>query len=158
MFVLNAYFCRELRFVAILRSTQIFTQKYRSWLRFYSEFLRKNWRLGALVIMTMSNYDQGQKGIVSYYILHLSADSAQENTRVEKRIDGKSLEIQSLFFYYSCCIRICRIAACLFIMWALGSAPVHQRIDDTALLGPMHKFTFETQSRSRKGLCRRVYC
>ena len=57
--------------------------------------------------MMMSNYDQGQKGIVSYYILHLSADSAQENTRVEKRIDGKSLEIQSLFFYYFGCVPTC---------------------------------------------------
>ena len=48
--------------------------------------------------MMMSNYDQGQKGIVSYYIFHLFADPAQENTRVEKGIDGKSIEIQSLFF------------------------------------------------------------
>ena len=39
----------------------------------------------------MSNYDQGQKGIVSYYIFHLFADSAQEDTREEKRTDGKSL-------------------------------------------------------------------
>ena len=39
----------------------------------------------------MSNYDQGQKGIVSYYIFHLFADPAQEDTRVEKRTDGKSL-------------------------------------------------------------------
>ena len=29
--------------------TQIFTQNYRSWLGFYSEFLRKNWRLKALI-------------------------------------------------------------------------------------------------------------
>ena len=43
--------------------------------------------------MMMSNYDQGQKGIVSYYIFHLFADPAQEDTRVEKRIDSKSLEI-----------------------------------------------------------------
>ena len=43
MFVLNAYFkikikiCRDFTL-----KTQIFTQKYRSWLIFYSEFLRKN--------------------------------------------------------------------------------------------------------------------
>ena len=42
MYVLNAYFCRELRFVVILRpKLRFFTQKYRSWLKFYSEFLRK---------------------------------------------------------------------------------------------------------------------
>ena len=42
MFVLNAYFCRELRFVASLGSKlRFFTQKYRSRLRFFSEFLRK---------------------------------------------------------------------------------------------------------------------
>ena len=49
MFVLNAYFCRELRFVAILRS------KLRFLLRntgvdsdFTQNFWGKNWRLGAL--------------------------------------------------------------------------------------------------------------
>ena len=51
MFVLNAYFCRELRFVAILRS------KLRFLLRntgvdsdFTQNFWGKNWRLGALVL------------------------------------------------------------------------------------------------------------
>ena len=50
MFVLNAYFCRDLRFVAILRS------KLRFLLRttrvdsdFTQNFGGKNWRLGALV-------------------------------------------------------------------------------------------------------------
>ena len=50
MFVLNAYFCRELRFVAILRS------KLRFLLRntgvdsdFTQNFWGKNWRLGALM-------------------------------------------------------------------------------------------------------------
>ena len=53
MFVLNAYFCRELKFVAILRSqTQIFTQKYRNWLRFIQNFWGKNWRLKSLVTAT----------------------------------------------------------------------------------------------------------
>ena len=54
MFVLNAYFCRELRFVAILRS------KLRFLLRntgvdseFTQNFWGKNWRLGALVACTM---------------------------------------------------------------------------------------------------------
>ena len=64
--------------------------------------------------MMMSNYDQGQKGIVSYYIFHLFADPAQENTRVEKRIDGKSLEIQSLFFFTI--LVVSQHAAWLFIM------------------------------------------
>ena len=89
--------------------------------------------------MMMSNYDQGQKGIVSYYTFHLFADPAQENTRVEKRIDSKFLELQSLF---STILVVFQHAVCLFIMLALGSAPVHQRIDD--LLGQMHKFPFET--------------
>ena len=54
MFVLNAYFCRELRFVAIFTlQTQIFTQKYRSWLKFYSEFLRKKLAAEGSVL----NYD-----------------------------------------------------------------------------------------------------
>ena len=35
--------------------TQIFTQKYRSWLRFYSEFLRKIWWLKSLVQSTPLN-------------------------------------------------------------------------------------------------------
>ena len=63
--------------------------------------------------MMMSNYDQGQKGIVSYYIFHLFADPAQENTRVEKRIDSKSLEIQCLL---STILVVFQHAVCLFIM------------------------------------------
>ena len=62
MFVLNAYFCRELRFVTILHS------KLRFLLRntgvdsdFTQNFWGKNWRLGALVGAVIESFsDLGQ--------------------------------------------------------------------------------------------------
>ena len=46
MFVLNAYFRRELRFVAVLRSKLRFLLRNTDRLRFYSEFLRKKLAAG----------------------------------------------------------------------------------------------------------------
>ena len=68
MFVLNAYFCRELRFVAILRS------KLRFLLRntgvdsdFIQNFCGNNWRLGALLGMLTSPTPLKYPGSISKY-------------------------------------------------------------------------------------------
>ena len=56
MFVPNTYFCRELRFVAILRSNLRFLLR-NTGLRLYSEFLRKNLAAGGSAVDDIGRFD-----------------------------------------------------------------------------------------------------
>ena len=56
MFVPNTYFCRELRFVAILRSNLRFLLR-NTGLRLNSEFLRKNLAAGGSAVDNIGRFD-----------------------------------------------------------------------------------------------------